>query len=91
MASIKVGTREDRDKLHDYLWQKLGGGPTGNAVSSGGAPPNCYVADKRLTEVALKQFAKNAGIKVLATDALSNRRSRLHAALDCVIDRSAKK
>jgi hypothetical protein len=86
MASIKVRTREDRDKLHDYIWSKLGAGPISYSLSRGGAPPNCYVADKRLTEVELKQFAKNAGIKVLATDALSNRRSRLHAALDCVMD-----
>ena len=90
MASIKVGTREDRNKLHDYLRSKLGSGPGGNAVSSGGVSPNCYVADKRLSKVALKQFARNAGITTSAIDS-SNRRSRLHAALDCVMDRLAKK
>ena len=82
MGSIRVASRADRDKLHDYLMAEVGAGLGGRDVSSGGAPPNCYVSHSKLSDSALVQIAKRAGIKATSAD----RRARLHDALDRVMD-----
>jgi len=68
MGLVRVNTREDRDKLHDYLSTKVGGGRGGIAVSSGGSPPDCWVRDSRMSDGELRQFAKSAGVTVQAHD-----------------------
>lgn len=70
MGAVHVGSREDRDKLHDYLVKRVGAGAGGNAVSSAGAPPNCVVSHRSLSSSKIAQIARGIGITAEAVDAV---------------------
>ena len=86
MGTVHVGSREDRDKLHDYLVKKFGVGAGGNAVSSSGAPPDCSVSYRGVSSSSLASVANRVGINAKAAD-----RAQLHRVLDAVMDRAEAK
>ena len=92
MPIVYVKSREDRAKLQGYIYRQYGDSYSNEIC---GTPPSYGVkSDGPRTTAAMISLAKEVGIEASATPIKSpakdstDRRARLHRALDCVLDRA---